>query len=359
MSILDRYMVKEFLVYFLAISIGFVVLMTGNTAFVMSEFVMGKRIPIWVFSQILLLRSPAMFVLGFPVAVIFTVFLAMGRLAKDSELIAMRTGGISFQRVVLPFLGMAAVVSLLSFWLNEAVVPKTNHISQNYIRQFWLTDVMERAQAEVFFKIPGNMVIYTTGFDHQKQKMGELYLFQIDPFKAPTVTIAEAGKMDERFLTLTNGSSFEFKDSGDLDRISNFREYRTDISREVQELFGEQKTPQEMTSYELKDYLESFEESSINVNNQKTDYYFKFSIPVANFVFAMVGLLFVGSSPRKESYYGILVGLVLILVYWVVMTLFRAKGQTVDNPWDPRLAAWGPNALFFIIGLPLLLRSRR
>lgn len=358
MNILDRYMVKEFLVYFIAVIVGFVVLMTGNTAYIMSDLITGKRIPLAIISQILLLRAPAMIVLGLPVATIFGVFLCMGRLGKDSELIAMRTGGISFQRIILPVLGMAAVVSVGSFVLNEVVVPQANHVSQNYIRQFWLTEVMEQAEANVFFKIPGDKVIYSSSFDQRSQGLGNVMVFELRQDSGyPNMTLSATGTMDDRYLLLTDGTSFEFDGSGMVERNSNFEMYRTDISREIRQMFGNQKTPQEQNASSLKNFIEDYEKNQIPVSSIKTDYYFKFSIPVANFAFAMVGLLFVVSTPRKENFSGILIGLVLIMVYWVLMTISRSMGQ--KGIIDPMLAAWSQNIIFFIIGAPLLLMSRR
>ncbi|MEO7994239.1 MAG: LptF/LptG family permease [bacterium] len=359
MSILDRYMVREFLAYFLAVIVGFVVLMTGNTAYIMSDLISGKQIPFWSISQILILRMPAMIVLGLPVATIFAVFLAMGRLGKDSELIAMRTGGVSFQRIILPVLGMAALVSLGSFWLNEEVVPTANHVSQNTIRQFWLTEVMEQAESQVFFKIPGDLVIYTGAYDHETKSLKDVFVFDTKSESYPTVTLAKTGKMDEHTLKLKDGGSFEFKGTGDIERNTNFREYNTDISREIHELFGEQRTAQEMTSYQLKDMIEDYDKMGTKnvLASQKTDYYFKFSIPVANLAFALVGLLFVVSTPRKDNYSGILIGLVLIMVYWVLMTISRSMGQ--QGLIDSRLAAWSQNLVYFVVGLPILFLARR
>lgn len=358
MSILDRYMVKEFLVYFVAVIAGFVVLMTGNTAYIMSDLITGKRIPVAIISQILLLRAPAMIVLGMPVATIFAVFLCMGRLGKDSELIAMRTGGISFQRIILPVLGMAALVSVGSFVLNEVVVPEANHRSQNYIRQFYMTEVMEQAGANIFFKIPGDKVIYSASYDQRAQGLGNIMVFELRQDSGyPNLTLAQSGTMDDRYLHLNEGTSFEFDGSGMVERNSNFRHYRTDISREIRQMFGNQKTPQEMNAKSLKTQIDDYEENQIPVSSIKTDYYFKFSIPLANFAFAMVGLLFVVSTPRKENFSGILIGLVLIMVYWILMTISRSMGQ--KGLIDPMLAAWSQNIVYFILGLPLLFLSRR
>ena len=176
MKIIDRYIWRELTIFFFGIILGFVVLMIGNTLFIMSELIFNKRIPIGIVSQIILLRIPAMFVLGFPVATLFAVLLTLGRMGRDSEVIAMRTGGISMTRVVAPVLVFAVVISVLTFWLNEKIVPEANHISQNYVRQFWVADVMESAKANVFFHVSDEIVIYTEEYNEEAKQMGRLTL---------------------------------------------------------------------------------------------------------------------------------------------------------------------------------------
>ena len=136
MKIIDRYIWRELIIYFFIIILGFVVIMIGNTLYGMSQLIFSKRIPIGIITQIVLLRAPAMFVLGFPVATLFAVMLSLGRLGRDSEILAIRTGGVPIGRIVTPILIFSILISVLTFWLNDWVVPEANHRSQNYVRHF-------------------------------------------------------------------------------------------------------------------------------------------------------------------------------------------------------------------------------
>jgi lipopolysaccharide export system permease protein len=361
MKIIDKYIFREFLVFFCAVIFGFVILMTGNTIFLMSDLIMNKKIPFFIVSQILILRMPAMFVLGFPVATVFAVMLTMGRLAKDSELVAMRTGGISFQRIITPLLVMSILISISSFYLNEIVVPSANHTSQNYIRQFFLSEVMENAKANVFFRIPGGLILYTKKYDEQSKGLRNLLVFETKEYGFPDITDVNDGTIvdegNENLLILEDGTTYSIDKDGMVDQIFNFKKSTKDISREIRKLYGEQKTPQEMVSGELKELIDQFKKHNLKVSAQETDYYFKFSIPVANLAFAIVGLLFAVSNPRKESYSGIIIALILITIYWVMMTVMRSMGQ--KGMMEPWLAAWGQNFVYFIIGIPILFITRK
>jgi lipopolysaccharide export system permease protein len=357
MKIIDRYLWREMTVFFLGIILGFVVLMVGNTLFIMSEMIFNKRIPIGIVTQIILLRTPAMFVLGFPVATLFAVLLTLGRLGRDSEIIAMRASGMSVVRIVIPVLLFSLVISILTFWLNEKVVPEANHISQNYIRQFWVADIMESAKANVFFHVSDDIVIYTEEYNDEAKQMGKLTFFELDQMGFPSLSVVDRGYFEGELLYLENGQTFEFDRQAEAKQSAQFNTVVKDISREMQELYGENRTPQEMTGDQLKDVIDNFRENNVRPYALETDYYFKFSIPIANFVFALVGILFGIVSPRKGNAAGVIFAIVCIAIYWIVMTVMRSLGQKgIIEPW---IAAWGPNILFFILGLPLIMAIRR
>ncbi len=357
MKIIDRYIWRELAIFFCGIILGFVVLMIGNTLFIMSELIFNKRIPIGIVSQIILLRIPAMFVLGFPVATLFAVLLTLGRMGRDSEVIAMRTGGVSMTRVVAPVLLFSIVISILTFWLNEKIVPEANHISQNYVRQFWVADVMESAKANVFFHVSDDIVIYTEEYNEEAKQMGQLTFFEIDQLGFPSLSVVDSGHFEGDFLILKNGLTFDFDRQGDVKQSAQFIEVVKDISREMQELYGENRTPQEMTGGQLSDIIKTFQRNNVRPYALETDYHFKFSIPVANFVFAMVGILFSVFSPRKENASGVIFAILCIAVYWILMTVMRSLG--LKGELDPWIAAWGQNIVFFLLGLPIIFVIRR
>jgi lipopolysaccharide export system permease protein len=357
MKIIDRYLWRELASYFIPVILGFVVLMTGNTLYLLSEQIFDKHIPAIIVTEIVLLRTPAMFVLGFPVATLLAVQLTLGRMTRDSEVSAMRTGGIAMSRIVVPVLMFSIVVSVLTFWLNERIVPSANHISQNYIRQYWLADAMESARANVFFHVSDEIVIFTEAYSETTRQMGRLAFFDIDPQGFPSLSVVASGRFEGDFLHMEDGLTFDFDRNGEATQSARFDVIVKDISRQMQELWGENRTPQEMTSAQLNDIIRNFRRNNVRPNALETDYHFKFSIPVANFVFAMVALFFAVVNPRKENAPGVIFAIMCIAVYWIVMTVMRSLGQKgIIEPW---IAAWGPNIIFFVLGLPILFFVRR
>ena len=164
---------------FIGVILAFVVLMIGNTVYGFAEHIFNKKIPIAIITRILLFRTPAMFVLGFPLATLFAVVLTMGRLARDSEIIAMRTSGVSRMRIFAPVFVFAFFISILTLFINERIVPWANHESQKDVLVFIHSNIAETAKPNVFFRLPGDMVMHANGYDEATGSLSDILLLDI------------------------------------------------------------------------------------------------------------------------------------------------------------------------------------
>lgn len=380
MKKLDKYVFSELDRYFIGVILAFVVLMIGNTVYGFAEHIFNKKIPFVIITRILLFRTPAMFVLGFPLATLFAVVLTMGRLARDSEIIAMRTSGVSRMRIFAPVLVFAFFISILTLFINERIVPWANHESQKDVLIFIHSNIAETAKPNVFFRLPGDMVLHAGGYNEDTGGLSDILLLDIqghgflkvmkvnqgviareegriadDATEESPGEIASSGA-EHDWLQLHNGVSFEFNAAADLVQTGEFSYVRKDVSRQYRRLLGEQLTPQEMNSAELASLIDQL---SDQLSGQKkpdaleTDFWFKFSIPAASFILAIVGLLFAVVSPRKEMFLGIIYAIAMLLIYWIIMTIARQHGR--HGTMLPFLAAWLSNLVFIFTGIPLLL----
>ena len=97
MSLLDRYLVMELVRPFVLGVLGFVVIMLANTLYLYAELIVHSGVSVDVVAWLLAYNLPAIIVVTFPVAFLFSTLLAIGRLSKDSEVTAMRSVGVSFK----------------------------------------------------------------------------------------------------------------------------------------------------------------------------------------------------------------------------------------------------------------------
>ena len=134
-TILDRYLFKQFTGPFLLAVGGFALIGIVDILFYLVELAILSGISFYTILRLLLYKLPAIMILFFPMAVLFSIMLLMVRMAKDNELTVLRTSGIHSGRIVIPLLLLTFCTALISYYTNEKVVPWTNETSDALIRK--------------------------------------------------------------------------------------------------------------------------------------------------------------------------------------------------------------------------------
>jgi lipopolysaccharide export LptBFGC system permease protein LptF len=114
--------------------------------------------------------------------------------------------------------------------------------------------------------------------------------------------------------------------------------------------------PAMMTYRELRDYVTRLEASGAYAVPDLVGLHRKVAFPFVTVIMTMLAVPFAAATGRRGSLYGIGVGIVLAIVYWVMLSLFGALG--VGGVLTPILAAWAPNILFSAIAVYLMLAVR-
>ncbi|MDR1989038.1 MAG: LptF/LptG family permease, partial [Acidobacteriaceae bacterium] len=99
-----------------------------------------------------------------------------------------------------------------------------------------------------------------------------------------------------------------------------------------------------MTYQQLNDYISRLGSSGANVIPQMVALQRKIAFPFVTVIMTMLAVPFAVSTGRRGAMYGVGIGIVLAIVYWVMMSLSGALGAGGVLP--PLLAAWTPNILF-------------
>ncbi|MFC1474736.1 LptF/LptG family permease [bacterium] len=355
---LDRYLISEFLLYLVfGLTLVIIFLMVNAILFQMLEFVIEKQVPFGVFMKILFFQLPAYAVLALPMATLFATLIAISRMSKDSEVDVMRTSGISVFRIMLPMLFAGALVSGFDWVMLQKIVPWSNNQSASLWRQFYLSDVMSKPQANIFFKGKDDKTFYIKSYEPRTDSVHGVLIYDTQTGTYPRITSAPRGIWKGKELVIFDGLIHHFKNNGYLDYEVDFKSITINVERHMEEIFGEQKTPQEMTLGELKDKIQLFRESGIDTKKWETDMHFKMSIPVACFILVMMGVPLSLSTGRSGMMAGIVTAVLLVIVYWVCTILTTTLGYKGIVP--PVIAAWSQNVVFLAVGLLLMFIKRR
>lgn len=359
MKTIDRYLAFEFLLYFFAGILIFLIFIMGNTVlFQMLEFVIRQKVPFPVFMKILLFMLPSFLVLAMPMAALFATMLSVGRLSRDAELDVMRTSGISLPRILAPYLFLGLVFAFSGFYLLQEIVPESNHKSQRIWRQFLLSDVTGKPMSDVFFKGKSGTHFYIRQLIPKLKAVENVVIYDTRAGGAyPRIITAPKGTWTKSHLDLRDGMLIQFNDKGGLNYEAVFSHLKVDIERQMDELLGDQRTAQEMKLQELRQQITLFKKSGIDTSQLETDYHFKMSVPAASLVCILLAMPLSVRTGRSGMMVGIGIAIALIAAYWVLMILDTYLGKLGVLP--PVLAAWLQNIVFLIVGLVLVWRTSK
>ena len=123
MRILDRYLLREFLTYLVLGLLGFIIIFIVVELIEKMDVFLDHRAPWPLVAEYFINLSPEVVVKMLPVALLLATFLALGQLNKFGELTAMRAGGLSLLRIMMPVLSVAIGCVFVSLLLGEGVVP--------------------------------------------------------------------------------------------------------------------------------------------------------------------------------------------------------------------------------------------
>ncbi|HYE78667.1 MAG TPA: LptF/LptG family permease, partial [bacterium] len=214
-SLVDRYLASEILMVTAFCILGFAILIVGNNFYNAHDLIFkkGLDIPITMLAWLAVLDAPASMVLSLPIATTFGVMLAVGRMGRDSELIAMRAGGASLGRILRPILFVGLLLSIFNYYAGEFWVPQVGNQAATLRRQH-LSRESEHRHRDQFFRDNEGRIIYTAQYDDRTKVLEQPFVMQIDE-QGPGVEddllhfwrSGSQGKFEEDELVLTEMGS--------------------------------------------------------------------------------------------------------------------------------------------------------
>lgn len=388
---LYRLLLIEFVPYFLAGVMVVIVFMGGNTIlFNMMEQIISKNMPPEVYLRVILLQIPTFLVMGLPMAVMFGVLMAFGRLSQDGELDAMRTSWVVAWRIVI---FMVVIVGLPIYFMDKTlvhdVVPRAGAQSLQLWRKFLINQVTGQPAANVFFQGKPGSYFFISRFDPEHGQLNGVTMYnvfdQTSPY--PRLMIAPYGRWEAEFLYLYDGRIYDVRRDGLLQFDSTFKSLKFNVEREIREVYGDPSDPlnagtvnpndpgrvrktdfmksksletdlifnlsMDQTVEDLRRRIEMYKLHGVDTAALETNLQFKLSIPFSCIVCILLTTpLSIGGARARA---GIMKSIVLVLVfmtlYYISTIVAVALGHS--GTLDPMIAAWAQNAAFAAVGVLL------
>lgn len=357
-AIADRYILRELIRPFLAGVGGFLVMNLINLLYIYASLIVQSGVPVDVVARLLLFNLPAILVITFPVAYLFATLIAVGRLSRDFEIVALRACGVSFRRLCAPVLAGAVLVAGAGFVCNDQLVPWSNRQVVDLVRTLMLKQTKAVFKDNVFFRGDGDRTFYVRQVD---ERTNMLYDAIVIDRKGPygVVLTARNGTWNGTRWDLQDGVEHRYgPDGAFVVEETPFAVRTVEVGQDPQAYYRNgELSPQEQTSAELGQQIRTLKAAGVDTKSAEVDYHLKFSLPLAAVVVALLAAPLGFRFGRLGIFIGVSLTIALVAVYYVVMSISRSMGNAGMLP--PHWAAWSQNVLYAVVGTGLLWRVDR
>jgi len=357
LKILDRYIISEVLSFVALTASALTIMLIVRTLFELTDMLINERVAWPYIIKLLVYRLPAFLVLTFPMSLLASSELAIGRLSTDSEITAMRASGISLRRIIIPFLIAATFVSILSFVINDYIVPNANYLSQNIIHEIVQKKGLSYIRQNVFFRDAENRYFYVNRFDEKNMIMQDIIVYEFTGENSLKRITAKEGKWITDTWKLENGTIYNNHEGEEGTYQMSFAILDINLKEDFQNFFKNQRTPQEMSSKELKQQIDILQQAGVDTKSFEVDLYMKYSVPFSGLIFVLLGVPLGLRVKRGNKATGIIISIVLVFIYYISVSTIRSFGK--GGIMAPVLAAWLPNIIFAILGTILIFGAEK
>ena len=365
---LDRYVISE--------TVGPLVLGFSIYTFIMlvrflfrsADMIIRRGLSVGEVGRLVLYTMPNIIVLTIPMALLFAILIAIGRLASDSELIAMRACGVSLFTLYRPILLLSAILASMNVYVSAYLLPRANHALQVQTLDILAQTAARQVEPRVFYEEWEGIVLYVFAIDPGSDVWQGVFLAPSVQQAQNTVTVAKRGKLQvdkagERIvLHLEDALTHKV----DLDRPENYeliRHETLDVLLDDQFTSNQRaklvatKGVRELTLTELRQWqhdpkLDLEMRRLVDVEIHK-----KISIPAACLVFGLFAVPLGFNNRRGGKSSGFALSIAVIMAFYVMLSNGEDAARVGRVP--PWLAMWFPNLLFSALGAFLLVRRNQ
>lgn len=356
MKIIDRYIIKELLLPFLSGILAFTTILLGSTVlFALVSDAVKYGIPFRDIALLVILKLPYVVALAIPMSTLFATITVFSRLGNDLELLALRANGVSVIRLLVPVIFVGILISFLSVWFGELVVPASAKAAKTVMYSYKYKNV-PRIQKNI------NLTEYKDGFPYRIINIGEK-----DQQAVKNITIAEYNRGDlVRLIRANHGNwinsgAWEFfdgimhffkKDSLKEVTVIEFEKEFINLNLKPLDLGNRNRSVEEMTRKEMKDWIALKERTGHDPIKLIMDMHMKTAVAFSSFIYCFLGASMGLKPHRSSSAMGIGLSLVIIFAYILLMAIGSGLGMSKAVP--AVFAAWFPNIVVGIISVVLV-----
>lgn len=362
LSLLDEYILKQIgEVFILGVIIFTSIIFASETFTQLIKQITLYGIPFNIATMMIILNLPQVFVMTIPISTLFAVVMTINKLSLNSEITVLRACGIGISRIAKPVFAFAFAMTLISFTLNEFVVPamatQSRHLAIYSLQQknvpegrknFTLNETSSNGELRRLFyvqsckdKILNNITV-------------------LDLSKKDTVQLIQAklGKTSEDGWVFDGGVIYTLSNTGKIFNTTLFENSVINFGIENMDNLAKEEASQ-FNFFKLAKYIKENSKKPDFLKKLKIQFQIqlhdKLAFPMTTMSLALVGIPLAITPPRVRYNRGFLFSVLIIFIYYLIRAFSINLGEagTISPFW----AAWLPVVVIGLIGIILYRRK--
>ena len=285
-----------------------------------------------------------------PLFVFIAVIFFTSKMAGNSEIISILAAGISFRRMMRPYMISAALISLLTFYLGSYVIPKGTVIKQNF-ETLYKNKKRNNAAENVQLQVGKGIIAYIQHYDNNLKRG---YGFSLDKFENKKL-VNHMTASEIQYDTISNSkfhwkaTSWRIRDMKGLkEKITSGNAIDTLILMEPTDLVFSKGQQETFTSPQSREYIDrQIDRGSTNVVQYEVEYHKRIASSFASFILTTIGVSL--SSRKRKGGMGLYLGIGLALSFGYIMLQTVSATFAINAGTPAMLAAWIPNIIFAVV----------
>ena len=351
LKLLDRYIIKKFLTSFffvvlVILSVVVVIDLTEKNHKYLQAGLSVKEIYGYYLNFI-----PYIANMVAPLMLFIATVYVTAQLARHTEIVAILSGGVSFNRLLRPYMIGAAVVAIIAFWMNGWVIPNSNKKRIEFEEKYFEGQFVYEDR-DVHVKVAPNTYLYFKSYNNNSDVANQITLERIEG------NILKSKISARRMQWKSETENWQLKDwvkleiENDKEIITKGAKLDTALNLTPRYFTRQHKLNEALTLDELDEYIDDLNERGAdNTIIYKIERYIRYTYPFSFFILTFIGVVVASRKTRGGAGFQIALGFTLAFIFILCFTFTRSLAE--QKTMDPLLAVWIPNIIFLGIGLYL------
>lgn len=291
-----------------------------------------------------------------PLFTFIAVIFFTSKLAQNSEIIAMLSAGMSYRRLLLPYMASALIIAIATFYLNAYVIPPANAKRIDFTNTYVKNKRVDYGSNIMIQVAPGE-IAYMSRYDNT---MHTGYRFSLEKFEDKQL-VSRLTARSILWDTLYNWTvrDYMIRDfAGNREYITSGTSLDTVIPVEPRDFLISKNDHETLTTPDLKEYIKRQKERGVaNIQSFEIEEQRRYAMTAAAFILTLIGMSL--SARKARGGMGINIGIGLALSFSYILFTTVTSSFAVSGLASPMVAMWIPNFIYIIIGIILYRRLSR